>query len=114
MAAAATSGGAPPSGSPAHSEITSRPAARSWATRSRMLITWNGGTAARPATFTLGPFLSVGTAGTTAEVAWAGALTRGGAGWGQRWPGGRGGPVRHCRAEAHDAALQLAPAFSLA
>src|SRR5699024_2887672 len=108
MAAAATSGGAPPSGSPAHREITSRPAARSWATRSRMLITWNGGTAARPATFTLGPFLSVGTAGTTAEVAWAGDLTGVGAAWGQRWPGGRGGPVSHSRSESHGAVLFLA------
>src|SRR5699024_2464163 len=111
MAAAATSAGAPPSGSPAHRDITSRPAARSWATRSRMLITWNGGTAARAATFTLGPFLWVGTAGTTAVVAWAGSLTRVGGAWGQRvvpralgsrhggqrGPGGRGGPVSHSR-----------------
>src|SRR5699024_7706365 len=75
-----------------------------------------GGTAARPATFTLGPFLSVGTAGTTAEVAWAGDLTRVGAAWaaggasgaGQRGPGGRGGPVSHSQSGSRGAVRFLA------
>src|SRR5689334_16909686 len=46
-AASETRAGAPPDGSPAHSETTSRPSARSTATRSSTSMTSNGGTCER-------------------------------------------------------------------